>query len=528
VTALEAAALGAALALASRGLALATHRRWFRQGFAGDSSVHWTIVRTLRRRPRARWIDEYVISPEPMSYPTGFHRFAALFPLEQVRARQWLPNLVLWTAGLAGFAAYADIAARSLLHLHATATVLLALAFVLAVPSSFVFLGPAIAYLKLSERLIGRFATGFSVLLLTVGTVTKDTPLLIGAAVAVAIALVSSIFSRQALAFGLPLLALAWWDWRPLAVLAGGTALAVLLARERFLRGVRHTWLQNVRIYPRLTKASSHVLPALSRVVGPTELLRLLRKPGELRAAALSREPLRALVMYPELIVLAVLLAARGETHAWHWSAPLAVFGLLYLATSTQRLNHLGEAYRYLEFGLFLLVPFELALLVDTWPAWGPAALLVALAAWSGLLLLRLVVRGPWLQLLPERDTLSEFLAGLGLVPGDVVFPVAMRLGADICARLDGVHSFWWQPGIVAESIYDEFIEEYPYLKRDFRPLVERYGVTHVICDKAALARLDWAYDFSQLVPLAEDDLYAAFAVPRPVGPEPVLEEQRA
>lgn len=522
MTAFEAAVLGGALALASRGLALATHRRWFRQGFVGDSSVHWAIVRTLRRHPRARWIEEYVISPEPMSYPTGFHRFAALFPLELVRTRQWLPNLLLWVVGVAGFAAYAQI------ELHSTAIVLLALAFALLTPSAFVFQGPAIAYLKLSERLLGRLATGFSILLLTVGTVANDTPSLIGAAVTAGVALISSIFSRQALAFGLPLLALAWWDWRPLVVLAGGTALALVLARERFVNGVRHTWLQNVRVYPQLTKASSHVLPALSSFVGPAEVRQMAREPWRLRAAAFSREPLRALFTYPELVVLAVALAAQGEAHTWHWAAPLVVFAALYVATSTERFNHLGEAYRYLEFGLFLLAPFELALLVDTWPAWGQAVLLIGLAGWSANLLWRLVIRSAWLRALPDRDTLSEFLAGVGLAPGDVVFPVAMRMGADICARLEGVRSFWWQPGIVAESIYDEFIEEYPYLKREFTPLAERYGVTHVICDKAALDRLDWTYDFSQLTPLSEDDLYAAYAVQRPATAEPLFEEQRA
>jgi hypothetical protein len=490
--------------------------------------VHWAIVRTLRRSPRARWIDEYLISPEPMSYPTGFHRFAALFPLELVRRSQWLPNLVLWTVGVAGFAGYADVAARSRLGLPPTATVLLGLAFLLLVPSSFVFQGPAIAYLKLSERLLGRLATGFAVLLLTVGTVTNDTPSLVGAAVAIEVALVSSVFSRQALAFGLPLLALAWWDWRPLVVLGSGTALALLLGRDRFVRGVRHTWLQSYRIYPRLTKTSPHVIPVLSSFVGASELLQLIREPAELRAAAIGREPLRALLMYPELAVLVVLLSTHWETHAWHWAAPLAVFGLLYVATSTSRLNHLGESYRYLEFGLFLLAPFELALLVERWRAWGKIVLLLALAAWSATLLARLVLRGAWLQDLPDQDKLSEFLTRLGVVPGDVVFPVAMRLGADVCARLDGVRSFWWQPGIVAESIYEEFIEEYPYLKRDFRPLFERYGVTHVVCDKTALARLDWAYDFSGLALAAEDELYVAFAVPQAAAPEPVLEEQQA
>lgn len=523
----EAAGFGAALALASRSVALVLHRRWFRQGFVGDSSVHWAIVRTLRSRPRARWIDEYVISPEPMSYPTGFHRFAALFPLGLVRSSQWLPNLLLWTAGIAGFAAYSDLAARPLLHVPANA-VLLSLAFLLLVPTALVFQGPAIAYLKLSERLLGRFATGFVVLLLTVGTLAQDTSSLVGAAVVVAVALVSSIFSRQALVMGLPLLALAWWDWRPLAVLVGGTVLALLLARERFVEGVRHTWLQISRIYPQLTKSSKHVTPVLSSFAGPAELLRLVRTPTELRAALLGREPSRALIMYPELVVLIVLLAASGEGHAWHWGAPVATFGLLYLATSTARLNHLGEAYRYLEFGLFLLAPLEIAILVRTWPTWAKIALLLGLATWSVALLTRLVLRGAWLRELPDRDMLGEFLAGLSLVSGDVVFPVAMRLGADVCARLEGVRSFWWQPGIVAEPIYEEFIEEYPYLKREFRPLFDRYGVTHVVCDKAALERLDWSYDFSALAPAAENEHYVAFVVPRAAASEQVLEEQQA
>lgn len=523
----EAAGLGAVLALASRALSLVVHRGWFAQGFAGDSSIHWAIVRTLRRRPRAKWIDEYVISPEPMSYPTGFHRLAALFPLEVLRAHSWLPNLVLWVGGVAGFAAYIDYAARSLLHVAPTATVWLAVVLVLTVPSSVVYAGPAIAYLKLSERLLGRLASSFAVLLLVVGTLAHDLPSLAGAAGAVAVAVISSIFARQTLALGLPLLALAWWDWRPLAVLGAGAALGLLLSRTRFVHGLRHTWLQCAIVYPRLTKASAQMRAALSVLVTLPELLRAVRDHRELGRLLLFREPTRALAMYPELALLAVLLAVRQPADVWHWAAPLVVFALLYVLTSTQRFNHLGEAYRYLEYGLFFVVPLELALLVSSWPAWAQVLMVVVLAAWSAALAVGYLIYGNWLRFWPERDVLSDFLSGLELRPGDVVFPVTMSLGADICARVDRVRSFWWQPGIVATSIYDEFIEELPYLKREYWPLFEKYGVTHVVCDKAALTRIPWSYDFSELEPLVEDDLYSAFAVPSPAAMRrPVVEHE--
>ncbi len=514
----EAAGVGAALALISRTIALTLHWPWFSQGFVGDSSVHWVIVRTLRRRPRARWIDEYLISPEPMSYPTGFHRLAALFPLRIVETRPWLPNLALWTIAIAGYAAYVDYAARSLLHAAPTWMVIGSLAFALIVPSSVLFQGPAIAYLKLSERLLGRLATAFAVLFLAVGTAADDRPSLAAAAGCAAIGALSSVFARQALLFGLPLLALAWVDWRPLAVLAAAIGLALAVGRARFVQGVRHMWIQ-WHLYVTHTKASGHVHGALSHLATRGSLVSALRDREALNRLVFEREPLRAVVTYPEILVVACALAAGSAGLGWRWAAPVVAFAALYVATSSERLNHLGEAYRYLEFGLFLVVPLTLARATATWPALARVALVLGLACWSTLLAVRIFVRGRWRRSLPASDALSTFLERVSLRPGDVVYPVSMRLGADVCARVEGVRSFWWQPGIVAESIYDEFIEEYPYLKRDYRPLVERYAVTHVIAEKAALAQLGWSYDFSGLSALAEDERYLAFVVPRPTVP---------
>ena len=114
----------------------------------------------------------------------------------------------------------------------------------------------------------------------------------------------------------------------------------------------------------------------------------------------------------------------------------------------------------------------------------------------------------------PKRDLLTEFLDNLALSREDVVFPVSMRLGADICARKE-CKSFWWQPGIISTGIYDEFIEEYPFLKKDWAELFDKYDVTHVVVDKSMLGMISWKYDFSNLNLIQEDEKYSAYTVNR-------------
>ena len=65
------------------------------------------------------------------------------------------------------------------------------------------------------------------------------------------------------------------------------------------------------------------------------------------------------------------------------------------------------------------------------------------------------------------EDILSSFLEKLGVSNTHTVFPVSMRLGADVVARTN-CRSFWWQPGGVTDlKMYDDYIHEYPYLSLD-------------------------------------------------------------
>jgi len=111
----------------------------------------------------------------------------------------------------------------------------------------------------------------------------------------------------------------------------------------------------------------------------------------------------------------------------------------------------------------------------------------------------------------PVNDALRQFLTEAEINEDDIVFPVSMRLGADIVARVN-CHSFWWQPGGITDpDMYEEYLHEYPYLSTNWRLLAERHGVTKIVVDDAALEKFIDVYDFSNLQVIAKSHGYTAY-----------------
>ena len=187
------------------------------RGFTGDASVHFAIIRHLARSPRSRFIENYLISPAPMSYPIAFHRFAGLLSTSLLSRKPWLPNMILHVLGTAFL-----VIVSWLMSGGSTVAVAVTVAIYLTMPSMWVFSGPAIAYLGLSERYLARLSSSGAYLGLATGTVLDQAWLLgIGAAMA-ALALLSAQFARQALFFCVPLLSLVLLDARPVLFLLLG------------------------------------------------------------------------------------------------------------------------------------------------------------------------------------------------------------------------------------------------------------------------------------------------------------------
>lgn len=108
-----------------------------------------------------------------------------------------------------------------------------------------------------------------------------------------------------------------------------------------------------------------------------------------------------------------------------------------------------------------------------------------------------------------KNDILSLFLKHSKIEDNSIIFPVSMRTGADICAR-GNFKSFWWQPGIISDAIYDNFVLEYPYLKPE---LIELYKVDYILVDLDEDHKKDWKYDFKKYKLIKSDKNYKLYKI---------------
>lgn len=524
--------LAVALAAAAfRALVTFGHRAVLRQGLQGDASIHFAILRQLRRNPWSRYIEQYVIRCEPMSYPVAFHRACAMIPLELIRRHPFLPSMILFILSAACFAPYFLHVERLAFGTESGRALVAALFVFFAMPTNWTFVGPGIAYFTLSARYFARIAAGAFFLFATVGSLYGDPVSLVLAALSAAIALLAAMFARQALLFITPLMTILSLDPAPMMLLLCGFALAFAVSPQDFPLSMRHTFTQ-WRLYPTLHKKSEVARAALVNYPDWIALWMQSASFADFFKRALKAEPLHALIRQPEL-VFALTLAAGAffwsrepglPSLAWAFTAPMAASIIVYLATTSPRLDHLGESYRYLEYALYFITPMLTGLLwdrvdlavVQAGYVW--FALLVSLTpliAYWGLL------RWNW----PERDELQDLLKSLDLPQGAVVMPVGLQIAGNVCARREDLKSFWYQPGLISEEIYRDYIEVWPFLKLDPTKIMLRHGVTHAIADKHLLPCLPAPYHLPGMRRMGESERYIAFeAVAPPDNPDGIGE----
>jgi hypothetical protein len=499
-----------ALAVIQRAAVIWVYRSWFRQGFAGDAAFHLAVIQRLKEEGGYDGVPQFLIRDEADTYPVLFHRFAAALPLSLIRRYQYLPNLILWGVLASVLAFY--ILYFGTVWSSGSADRLLALFFLffLTSVSNLSLDMNGLNYISLSERMLSRFGAGFFFLALSVYLQRGDTISLVSAAVAGAVTFLSSMFGRQAIVFVVPIVCLGMLDLRPLFVAGLSFALSVLFDGRYLLRGIRqmaqfsHGYFHHVR-HSRYVKLGHSRFVNLRAVLGRGTGVRA-------RIAEVEQgEPTRLLFRYPELVLLAGLIGA-GQINVSGAEVAICLATLaVYFATTTKALRHFGEANRYLEFNLWMLPSFMLARNV---PAVDRSFLPYALYfVWVLLMTVRAYHR--WFSLkFPDHDRLAAFVKPLGLQSSNVIFSVPFTLGAAVNARVK-CRSLMYQGSAVTLALYEKFMEEAPFLKRDWKKLASEFGVTHVLAEKSYLAVMKdivgWEYDFSSLPVLAESEAYIAY-----------------
>lgn len=510
------AALAFGLAFFVRAVVVAFYGKWFRQGFMWDSALHYAIIGTLRRLGTYNGVPEFLLHEEPDTYPIAFHRFAALFSDALLRKRPYLPCLLVFSAGGAAFAVVAAYVAEA--HFYQNGFVVGGVGFGLfmTLMGSVIHNGNSVLYLALSERLLARVLSSLFFLLLVNAMAFDDQVLFIAAVVAGALIGITSMFGRQTLWFVTPLLALLSWDWRPLLVMALAMLGSLLLDRGYYVRGVRHMytfWLT----YSRVSKHSRYVKSSLSRYVN-WELAFGRRTPLNARITEMeSHEPTQLIFRFPELFLLGAFVALNGGGLP---SPVLALIGavlVVYGLTSTAALRQFGEAARYIDYCLWMVVPFQLALYLVARHDLPMIVLLVGYFAFCLCLMARLALL--WLRsTLPAEDRLLNLLAPLRLGPQHVFFPIPFTLGSSAVIRTAGASAIMCQGAAITPELYERYCDETPLLKRNWSKLFEQFGVTHVIALNSVLnltrELVGWEYSFDGLTKVAEDDQFVVYARP--------------
>lgn len=506
------AVMAAAAAGVHRAVLLWIYRSWFRQGFAADAAFHLAVIRRIKATGGYDGIPEFLIRDEPDTYPKLFHRLAALFPLSAVEKYPYLPNAVIWVLSTVVCTCYAHYVGAELLGRQGTQFALVFLVIFLSLASNLSLDMNGLNYISLSERLLSRACCGLYFAALTMFMMYGDWPSFAVAVLCGGATLVSSMFGRQTIFFVTPLLCIFAFSLYPLAALVGAVILAFAVDRGYFWRGLRHM-RQFSHAYRNHTKHSRYYQLGLSRFVRPSVLLsRGARISGRLHELE-NNEPTRLLFRNPEIFLMIVLIAAWPPYVGWPEVATLAATLAVYVGTSTAALRHYGEAGRYIEFALFIVPPLCLAKYAVQ--AWVPGLLWLAYLVWLVLITGRRYF--VWSRLkFPEADQLKAFLDPLGLGQESTLFTVPFSLGGAINVRT-GSRALMYQGSAVTLSLYEKFMEEIPYLKRDWKRLSAECGVTHIVCERSYLdvmkTLLGWEYDFSEALKIAESPRYVAYSV---------------
>lgn len=497
-----------------RSLAIYIHKRWFNQGFFGDSSIHFMIIKQLKKDFQSKYIEQYLISPEPMSYPRVFHRFASIFRLDTIKKYPYVPNLLIFILATSFFTVYVHYFEIKYFYIYDYKLILYNLIFYFSLITNWYFDGPNIAYIKLSERLLGRVGASLFFLLSYIAIFYHDNYSFFLASFIGGLVLISSIFSRQVLIFISIIQAILLWNFQSLIILLLSFIIALFLSKDYFIRAMKHTLLQ-WRLYKTHTKKGESVKVSLSSFFELKEF-KTRKLLGKIRYL-IFKEPFRVFFFFPEIVLLIALdinVTNGLGTDTWLYIG--SVF-IVYIVTSTESYNHLGEAYRYPEYSLYFLIPFLLSLifvnnnlpLINIFTIIYFTYIVVSMGLY--ILYIKLKVK------LPQKDVLSDFLSKVNIQNDSVIYPISMRLGGDICARGE-YKSFWWQPGIISTEIYDKYIEEYPYLKKNWDDIFNKHGVQYVMVDINALLsqkklKLDWNYNFSNLILVYRDENYILYKV---------------
>lgn len=488
---------------ACRVVSIWANRKFFELDFRDDSAAHYLLFKWMKISWGTKYIDQLLI-PNKLSYPTTFHKYASLFSSAVVLRKSYIPNLVLYGLAICMYVVF--INHIQIVYYPQFPTVLSWIPVLLfaIVPANLSFEKNNILYLGFSERLMARVFAGMHFLGLFFFMQFGDMFSLILTIGSGTYSLLCSKFSRQIILFSSPLISLLSFSLYPVLVHAAAFICALIIGGKYFMRSFIHGFRYS-KIYRLFVKHSFSTSRVLSYWVSISKVLNLARsgRVGDLSEHLQTKEPTRTLLFMPEIVLVLFVIADDLETGSIFISLLL-----LYFITSTRRFNHFGEAYRYLEYGLYFLLPVYISIYLmkmDT----SKAGTIIVLIGLAGIYhFFRSASRNnakSW------RYDLKEFLEKYPLSSEHRVFPISARLGVELCAYTECKAVYQQLGGITDVAMWKKYYEQYPYLNSDLAEILEQHRINRIIARKADLVDIPVSYSLSRFLIDYEDENFIVY-----------------
>jgi hypothetical protein len=342
------------------------------------------------------------------------------------------------------------------------------------------------------------------------------------------IVFLSSKFGVQAALFLHVIMSILLLTFLPILIFFGGLLVAIAISRGyylKLLRGqIRHS------IYFRRIGVGRH---SWTRQVSGFEGIKVAFRTRDFKkmAVTLLKNPVVYVFSYaPLLFMLFVLLAVRFDVimndfilrSLLIWS--LASLGAV-LLVSTKPLRFLGEAERYLEYGVVPICLFVSMVMFQAGAQylWVILTLVVAYSIVFMALNYRLSVV-EFTERPPSISDTSEIMAKLNTIPISRIICIPTQTSYDIAYFTDH-KSLYWGGNIPLDPFSTtEFIiifkDEYPFPNPDLGLLIKKYRIDRIIFWKDSMSRAPpgYEYDFIPYDVEYENASYILYSVPTSVS----------
>jgi hypothetical protein len=354
----------------------------------------------------------------------------------------------------------------------------------------------------LSPRPVGELFGSLAILFSLLFVWFNDIPSMILGMVFLSLVLLSSKFGSQAMIFIYVILAIILLNPYLLLILLGGYGIALLISLGHYLKvisgHVRHSrfyrrTLVHKHSWAKQISASGGAI-ATQEKVGPKALaVSLLKNPIFF---ALTHAPLIVIILIAGIMDFGAFSneAVNLSLLAWVLASFIPV-----LVVSLRPLRFLGEAERYLEYGvipLCALVPIILYELSSV----GLWILLLVAFLWSmGLIWVNYRVSFKEFVSRPgDPEDLIEVLQRLNEIPSGNVLCVPITTSFALAYYTHHGTLFWGgnipSEGFSSDDFNFIFKDEFPFPSEDLDALVARYGIRHILVWKQSLDRVPPGY----------------------------------